>query len=134
MLESLLCNEQDSLLCVLRLIDNNGLGTAFVVDDLSRLCGVITDGDLRRLVMDQCPLTDPVGKHLQKEYVYGRVGESYEQLISRTTDMIRIYPLLDPGGRVVDFFEYQSRVHIPVTKPDLLLGNELKYLTIVSEI
>jgi len=129
MLKSLICKKDRTLLEVLRQIDESGYGTAFIVDEDCVLCGVITDGDLRRLVMNRNPLSDPVGNHLNENYIYGHSGDSYQELIARTSQLIRIYPLIDTEGRVVDFFEYHSRVHIPVTKPDLLLGNELSYLT-----
>ena len=43
-------------------INNNGIGTVFVVDDKNKLKGILTDGDLRREIIMGSKLEDSVKK------------------------------------------------------------------------
>ena len=128
MIENLVCNCNDSLLEVMRIINENAMGVSFVVDEFNVLKGVVTDGDIRRALLNDVRLDEKIKNLLSKEFVYGNIDEHYDNLISKISYKINIIPLVDSNFKVVDFFEYKQNIHFPVAIPNLN-GNEFKYLT-----
>ncbi len=63
--ETVVVNPTDSILETLRLIALKRCGAAFVVDDQTRLLGVFTDGDVRRMASnDATRFADQIGDHM----------------------------------------------------------------------
>ena len=63
--ETVLVNPTDSILETLRLIALKRSGAAFVVDNKTRLLGVFTDGDVRRMASnDATQFGDQIGDHM----------------------------------------------------------------------
>lgn len=65
--EKLICKENDTIKNIMMCIDKNGKGIVFIVDEKSRLVGVMTDGDIRRLLIDGYGLNDTVTSHVKKD-------------------------------------------------------------------
>ena len=128
MIKSLICGCNNSLLEAMRIINESGMGVCFVVDEFDSLKGVVTDGDIRRSLLNNIKLDEEVKNILLKEFVYGHIDELYDDLILKITHKISIIPLVDSNFKVVDFFEYKQTAHFPVAIPNLN-GNEFKYLT-----
>jgi perosamine synthetase len=128
MLTNVTCNSDDSLITVMALINENAMGVCFVVDNKLRLQGVLTDGDLRRAILSGISLQDPVKQIVVDGFVVGLEDDSAEQLIEKTSEKIRIIPIVDSGNKLIDYFSYNPTAHFPVAIPSLN-GNELKYLT-----
>jgi|LWDU01.1.fsa_nt_gi perosamine synthetase len=128
MIDNLICNDQDSILSVLRSINTGSMGLVFVVDREKKLCGVLTDGDIRRALLDNVGLDEKVENIISDVFVYGHEGDNYGSLLQKISDQISIIPLVDDNNRVVNFFGYNEKIfHLPVASPDLN-GNEFKYL------
>lgn len=128
MIDKLIAHHQDSLISVVKTINDNALGIAFIVDEHNRLCGTVTDGDIRRALLNNLKLDTQVACIVGEEYVYGTVGDSYESLLQKISDKVKIIPLVDEQHHIVDFFEYKQDYYFPVAIPNLN-GNEFKYLT-----
>ncbi len=128
MIKDLICDCNNTLLGAMRIINENAMGVCFVVDELNSLKGVVTDGDIRRALLNDVRLDEKIKDILSKEFSYGNIDENYDDLISRITHKVNIIPLVDDNFKVVDFFEYKQNVHFPVAVPNLN-GNEFKYLT-----
>ncbi|SFB47861.1 perosamine synthetase [Cohnella sp. OV330] len=127
-LNHMICNEHNSLLEALRSINENMKSTVFIVDDASKLVGVITDGDIRRALLAGKGLETTLGEIIGGGFVYGHIADSIDTLKGKINEKIKIIPLVDEKHQVVDFFEYHAHLHVPVSFP-YLKGNELKYLT-----
>ncbi len=128
MTNKMTCNASDSLIEAMKIINENAMGIVFVVDEDNKLCGTVTDGDIRRALLKDIGLQEKVKNIISKEFTFGRVGESYESLMSKITHKVKIIPLVNDSNEVVDFFEYRQNVYFPVAIPNLN-GNEFKYLT-----
>ena len=124
----LLCDRENSLIEAMRIINENGKGICFVIDESKSLQGVVTDGDIRRALLNSVRLDEKVKKIVSKEFCYANINEHYDSLISKISDDVKIIPLVDDEFKVVDFFEYKQNLYFPVAIPNLA-GNELKYLT-----
>ena len=105
MIKSLICGCNNSLLEAMHIINESSMGVCFVVDEFDSLKGVVTDGDIRRSLLNNIKLDEEVKNILLKEFVYGHIDELYDDLILKITHKISIIPLVDSNFKVVDFFE-----------------------------
>jgi len=128
MIQQLICKKSDSLIEVMKVINKNAMGVAFIVDEEDRLCGVVTDGDIRRSLLNDSGLQEKVEKILSDTYIYGLEEESKEDLIKKITHKIKILPIINKNHKVVNFFEYNQNSYFPVAIP-AFNGNEFKYIT-----
>lgn len=127
MIKKLLCHKSKTLLHALKIINENGKGIVFVVDDGKRLRGVLTDGDIRRLLLKGHDLQVKISAFLNKKPVYACRGEARELILNKLTGKIQIIPIVDDAMQVVDYIEFRKDFHVPIISPDLK-GNEFKYL------
>lgn len=126
--EELLVDEMDSLLKALERIDYNAQGICFVVNQEKELRGALTDGDIRRLILQGYSLETPVFKIMNTGIVSLPVDTDIRVIQNTISNKIRHIPLVDQQNRVVDY-ACNYRLHqIPVMEP-LLDGNELEYVT-----
>ena len=106
---------------VMERISQNGHGLAIVVDDTRKFLDVITDGDVRRLILDGDDLERPVGSVLQRTRLEGRhsavtapTGTPTASLLSQMTELgIRHIPILDSNGILVDVAVLAELVKLP---------------------
>lgn len=128
MIELMISKAKDSLIAVMKVINENAMGISFIIDDDDKLCGTITDGDIRRALLDDVSLDESVEKILSGNYIFGFKDDNYESLMNKISDKIKIIPLVNNEHKVVDFFEFNQDLYFPVAIPNLN-GNEFKYLT-----
>lgn len=126
-LSRLTCNCKATIREVMLCIDSNTKGSAFIEDDMGKLIGVVTDGDIRRLLINGYGMNDVIETHIGREFVYASVNETSEDIVSKFNYRIRIIPIVNEDMRLVDFSEYNENVHISLAQPQLN-GNEYKYL------
>lgn len=58
--------EGATLLDALRAIHAGGANISIALDPLNRFEGIVTDGDVRRALLDGCALSDPVAEYVQR--------------------------------------------------------------------
>ncbi len=127
MLQQLLCQQHQTIIEAIRIINENALGTVFVVDEQQKLLGILTDGDIRRLILDGIGLEAQVAAHTNTNFTYAHASEEIHEVLSKASQKVRIIPIVDEGFVVVDYFQYSNQLHLPVAAPNLE-GNEFKYL------
>ncbi|MCD6272746.1 MAG: KpsF/GutQ family sugar-phosphate isomerase [Deltaproteobacteria bacterium] len=83
-------------------INRRGLGTVLVGNDKNRLAGIITDGDLRRLLADQRPVDDLTVSEVMTKKPRAVSPESpvYDALNIMESFQITILPVTDSSGRI----------------------------------
>jgi dTDP-glucose pyrophosphorylase len=83
-------------------IDRGACWIALVVDDVNKLLGLITDGDVRRALLAGAALGDPLEPYMQKKFtaVTPEVGRSEVLDIMRARTLNQI-PIVDEGGKLV---------------------------------
>jgi perosamine synthetase len=124
-----ICVINSSVRDVLTSINEEPSGVAFVIDQQERLIGVLTDGDIRRMLLNGVDLNAQIAQEDLGSYVFANQGEKLEDILKKTDKKVRIIPIIDTEGKPVDYFRYEHRVKmIPVAEPKLN-GNEFKYLT-----
>lgn len=128
MIKKMICKQDDSLLKVLEILDINALGIVFVTDSNQQLCGTVTDGDIRRALLNDIKLDEKVKNIVSQEFVYGSIDDTYDTLISMIDHRVKVIPLVDSDLKILDYFECKQDSYFPVAIPNLN-GNEFKYLT-----
>ncbi len=92
-----------SIIQTIAVIDNGGKRLALVVDEKGRLCGTVTDGDIRRGLLRKISLEDKISQVMQTHPITGGQGESDTQLVAKSkTHSIFEIPIVDSEGKMVD--------------------------------
>lgn len=113
----------------LECIDKGGLGVALLVEPESLVfSGLITDGDIRRALLNGEGLNSFVSNVKHPETTVAFVNTSVEALSGLFTEKIRVIPILDHNHEIIDLAAFDSRFNLPISEPSLK-GNELKYIS-----
>jgi len=100
--KSILVTPDTPILNVIQIIDRSGFQIALVVDSARRLLGTVTDGDIRRGILKQIPLVDPVERIMFKTPTTGGLHHTREQLLGRMREKgLKHIPIVDDAGRPV---------------------------------
>jgi perosamine synthetase len=126
-MKHILCNKNKTLLDALELIQKNGKRTVFVVDDKEKLCGVLSDGDIRSLILKGRPLSNKISSILKKKFIFAFEGDDFSKIIADSGSEIKIIPVVNKNRIITDYIQIDKDVHIPIASPELG-GNEFKYL------
>lgn len=127
-IEKLLCDSKKEIKDALELININGKGIVFITKEDRKLCGIITDGDIRRALLKGASLNDCVADYMNEDYTYADNREKIEEVLERINYAAKIVPVINNQGKVERYYEFRNDIYIPVSQPQLR-NNELKYLT-----
>jgi len=102
----------DSIEKAATLLENLSLRIVFVVDESSRLIGTVTDGDIRRGILNHLNLNDPVSSVMNKNPTSFPEDESREAILGamRREDILQI-PLVDSSGKITSVEFLQELAH-----------------------
>ena len=107
--KNILIQQNKSVRSVLKLIDKEALQVALIVGDHLHLIGVLTDGDVRRGLLNDLTLDSPVRDFMNKHPITARQGTSRDELVRlmKKNEILAI-PLMD--GPIVTGLETLQRV------------------------
>jgi perosamine synthetase len=129
MLDQILVNSSDNIRVALEKLNQNGLSTIFVQNEQKQLIGIITDGILRRHLLNvNSDLDQLVYLVMKKEFVSLPFGTNNEIILRSFNETIKIIPLINEKNQLVDFSSLYKLRSISIASP-LLNGNELNYIT-----
>ena len=81
---------------VVKTLDDSGLQAVFIVDELNKLEGIITDGDLRRAFLEGCNLDDKVSKFINYNPISINNIQSPKKILDIfSKNKIKHIPILD---------------------------------------
>lgn len=87
-----------SIADAIRKIDDSALQIALIVNE-GRLCGTLTDGDVRRAMLRGLTLQDPVSKAMNPNPKKASLGESRETMMTQMRQLhIRQMPIVSSDG------------------------------------
>lgn len=85
----------------IRIIDQTALQIALVVDEDLRLLGTVTDGDIRRAILQAVPVNDPVRRIMCDAPTVGSVHDDRATLLTlMKRKVLRQIPIVDDQGRL----------------------------------
>lgn len=89
------------ILEAIKIIDEGSLQIALVVDDHNRLLGTITDGDIRRGILNNITLDSPAQRIMNPRPVFARINDAQENILAlmKSKELHQI-PILDENNCV----------------------------------
>ncbi|MFC1535511.1 hypothetical protein ACFL7M_19370, partial [Thermodesulfobacteriota bacterium] len=82
-------------------IGQGGLGLSLLIDPETKLFkGLVTDGDIRRALLNGYGLESPVATVARPESKVAYCGMSLDQVANLFSDPVRVVPLLNDCGEV----------------------------------
>ena len=101
-LETIKLNLSSSIKEAMQAIDKGAMKIAVVVDKEGKLLGTLTDGDIRRGLLNGLEMHSSIESIVQRNPLVASVNESKEKILAKTLGK-KIYhlPILDETGRVV---------------------------------
>jgi len=107
----------------MRKIDQNGIKLAIVLDKENSLLGVVSDGDIRRGILNGISIEEKVCKVMNTTPTYATINSTKEEIIKKIKkNKINGIPLIDTNKKVQDFviiskgIEVSSFGKIPVLR------------------
>jgi len=94
--------QNTSIIDAVNIIDKSGMQIGLVVDENHLLLGVVTDGDVRRAILNRVSLDEPVQTIMEKKPTVGHINDDRKTILRTLKQkVIRQLPILDDSGRVV---------------------------------
>lgn len=114
--KKILISPSQPILEAMRIIDTGALQIVLVIDENSRLVGVVTDGDIRRGILKGVKLEHPVSSIMCRNYTSIKATSPREEIIEfmKKKEVLQI-PVLDEEGRVVDLKILVDLIKMPRT-------------------
>ncbi|MGG0655035.1 nucleotidyltransferase family protein [Rummeliibacillus pycnus] len=98
-----LVNTKTSILETMRIIDNSSLQFAVVVDENLHLLGTVTDGDIRRGLLNGISLNDEVDLVMNCQPIISSSDKSYHQNVNLLKEKkLRQLPIIDHTNKLVN--------------------------------
>lgn len=102
--KNILIDPNTSILQTIKVIDQEGLRAALIVNSLQQLLGMVTDGDIRRCILNNTHLNEPIQKIMNASPIVANLHESREQILARLQkNSIYHMPIVDENNHVVGF-------------------------------
>ena len=83
-------------------LNSSGMGILFAEDSGFRIIGCVTDGDIRRQLLDNGDLTVSLSAFMNTKFVWARAGTSREQILKLLDHRVHFVPILDDDRQLVD--------------------------------
>ena len=132
--QNVLLEPTSTILQALDIINREALRVALVVDKGNHLVGVVTDGDIRRGLLNNLSLTDPIAMVMNTNPTVAEAGTKKTDLINvMESKGILSIPLID-NGQIVGLETLQSALRQPKYQNPVFImaggfGTRLKPLT-----
>lgn len=125
---------EDSIKKALQLLSDVGYDTVlFVIDNKQRLVGCLTDGDIRRGLLENISIDHSIKSIVNKNPKFLKEGETnVEKLKNLRKKNYKIIPVLDDNKVIVSFVNFRTKIsYLPVDVVIMAggLGSRLKPLT-----
>lgn len=104
-------NRNESVQDALSLIDDNHLGFVLIKDELDRIIGIVTDGDIRRSILKGVSLVDQIFCCINNNFISASEDTPRELLLKQLDHKIKVIPILDNDSKLVSIV---TRDHIPL--------------------
>ncbi|PIQ85221.1 MAG: hypothetical protein COV74_09690 [Candidatus Omnitrophica bacterium CG11_big_fil_rev_8_21_14_0_20_45_26] len=107
--QDLLISSTTILLEALKQLEETRERILICVDQDQRLLGVISDGDVRRALIQGAELNDPIDRWMQKDPVFVNDQCKVEEVMRFVSDRIRVVPIVNEQHRVVKYHSFKEK-------------------------
>lgn len=119
----------------LQVINKGAMQIAFVVDENDKLIGTLTDGDIRRALLNGAELNSYIENIFFKNPTFAKIGDSKDKILKLAlSKQLYQIPILDDNGKLIGVKKIEELVK-PKNKPNKVilmvggLGTRLRPLT-----
>jgi len=117
-INKLLIHEDSTIREAMKAISLGEIGVALSVErDTGKFIRTITDGDIRRMLLNGFGLQSPIEVIEYVKTTVVQIDTPASEISSLFSDKIRAIPVVDDNNQVVDLHFYDKRNHIAVAKP-----------------
>ena len=119
----------------LKIIDNGAMQIAIVVDEKDKLIGTITDGDIRRGLLNSLSLDDSIESIIFKTPTVAKISDTKEDILKKAlVKKLHQIPIIDDNNKVIGIKEIEELVKPQIKSNKVVLmvgglGTRLKPLT-----
>ena len=109
----------------LKIIDSGAMQIAIVVDENDRLIGTLTDGDIRRGLLNNLGLDDSIESIVFKTPTIAILSDTKEEILQKAlSKKLHQIPILDDEHRVIGIKEIEElvRPHVKPNRVVLMVG------------
>ena len=97
------------------LIEKNTKGFVLLENKNKSIVGIVTDGDIRRKLIQKIKINDSINLCSNKKFVYGNAGTPREMLLKQLDHKIKFIPILDNKNRLINII---FRDNIPLKREE----------------
>ena len=108
-LNNSIVKETNDIRTVMESLKNTGLGIAFVVNRLNKVVGTVTDGDVRKSLLETEDLSVPIESVMTTNFIFLKVGCVRTDVLKLLDRKIKKIPVLDHKGFLVDIADINYR-------------------------
>ena len=118
------CNIKEALQKI-EVLGKNGHQTLIIVSKEEALKGVVTEGDIRRMILNGSHLEDKVNENLSEEFFYVKKGEyDYKKFKELKGRDIKMIPVVDRDMKVLNVIDLTKQSSILPIDAILMAGGQ----------
>ena len=134
-MERFFINRNASLIDALRRLNylHNMSMTLFVIDDLGCMVGTLTDGDIRRALINGKMLNTPISEAMHTSFAYIKDKNDIKSIKNFREQNISLIPLIDNESHIreiIDLFKFKSSLPVDAVLMAGGKGERLRPLTL----
>ena len=92
-------------------IERTGRKTAFVVDSKRKLLGIFTDGDMRRFILKNGSLTDPVSQAMNPHPIVFKENQTQELEKQLQLKSLLVYPIVNERNQIIRIVYWNDNIN-----------------------
>ena len=101
-------------------LDLSGVRSVLVVDDKNKLLGIVTDGDIRKAILDGIALHNPIEGIMTKDPKTTKKDTPKEEALKIMKEMsILSLPVVHDDGTAIDLILLSELMSIPLSRQDI---------------
>lgn len=97
----------------------NKIGAVVVIKSNNEVLGVLSDGDIRRILLKNNDLEQQIGECCNSQYVYARSTDSRESVLKLLDHKIHFIPILDDKDLLIDIV---TKGNFPIEKEEKVVA------------
>ncbi|MBO6516174.1 MAG: aminotransferase class I/II-fold pyridoxal phosphate-dependent enzyme [Bacteroidia bacterium] len=98
-------------------INANTLGMTFVVSNDNKLIGMVTDGDIRRGLIDGSNVNDEVNSIMNTSFTSLHIKSDNVEILKHLSERIRVIPLVGDQGELLDYASHRKLRRVSLVSP-----------------
>ncbi len=118
-LSNMLISDGSTIRDALELINQNGQGCGFVVNQENQMIGLVTDGDVRRYLLTSPQLNSSIIECMVSDFIFAWDTEPHDLTIKKLNSKVHIIPILGERREVVNYISRKNKLFIPISEPTL---------------